>query len=445
MASGFSGRVSLADDCLTVTGPVALRGEVAPPGDKSISHRALLMAALAEGESRISNLGTGEDVRATAGLVSALGVELEWHSQTEVSVAGSGPEGMSESRRVIDCANSATTMRLGAGLLAGLPYLSVLTGDSSLRRRPMERVARPLSLMGAAVSTSPGGVAPMVVRGGRLRGIHYVLPVSSAQVKGAVLLAGLSAAGETVVEERSATREHTETMLSVLGAKVSIEHGAVAVSASRLAAFDARVPTDISSAAFFLLGAAMIPGSEVQAESVCLSPTRRAFMEKAGEMGARMGWEETASSLGQPYGKAWAAFQGRLQAFELSEAELPPLVDEVVILAAAACVAEGTTRIRGARELRTKETDRISTLAAELRKTGARIDEFEDGMDIRGLGRPPAPADYDSHGDHRIAMAASILACAAEGRSTVRGISAAAVSYPGFVSDLRRLAGADAA
>ncbi len=422
-----------------------LRGAVSPPGDKSISHRALLMAALADGESRISNLGTGEDVRATAGMVSSLGVQLEWHSPTEVSVEGSGLEGLSESRSVIDCGNSATTMRLGAGLLAGLPYLSVLTGDSSLRRRPMDRVARPLSLMGAAVSTSPGGVAPLVVKGGRLRGIRYVLPVPSAQVKGAVLFAGLSATGETVVEERLATREHTETMLSALGAKVSIQDRAVAVSASRLASFNAVVPTDISSAAFFLLGAAIIPGSEVQAESVCLSPTRRAFMDKAIEMGARMGWEETGSSLGQPYGKAWAEFRGRLQAFELAEAEIPPLVDEVVILAAAACIAEGTTRIRGARELRTKETDRISTLAKELRKTGARIDELEDGMEIQGLGRPPAPADYESHGDHRIAMAAAILSCAAEGRSTVRGISAAAVSYPGFVSDLRRLAGADAA
>jgi 3-phosphoshikimate 1-carboxyvinyltransferase len=436
-------RIRLEGDHLVVEGPVALSGSIRPEGDKSVSHRALLLAALAQGESRIANLGSGKDVASTARLLQSVGVSVQGFGSEEVVVIGSGGEGYLEPHRVIDCGNSATTMRLGSGFLAGIPYLCVLTGDASLRKRPMDRVAVPLSMMGAGVETSPGGVPPVMVRGGNLRAIDYDLPVPSAQVKGAILIAGLSARGRCVLRERYRSREHTETMLRALGADIQIDDGEVSLSASRLKSFSAAIPGDISSAAFFLIGACTIPGSSVRADKVVLSEARRKFAEVISVMGGDIAWDVEGECIGQPYGSVTAAHNGLLESVEIGAPEVPALIDEIVMLAFAACSARGTTKITGASELRTKESDRISHLACELRKTGASIEELPDGLVIEGIGGPPSPAEYDSHGDHRIAMAAAIAACAAGGRSVVSGIADAAVSYPNFVSDLIRLAGVE--
>ncbi len=431
--------VRLEGDSLVVEGPLSLSGVLRPRGDKSVSHRALLFAALAPGTSRISNLGSGGDVGSTLQMIRALGVAAELSLEGAVAVEGPGPENFSEPRHVIDCGNSATTMRLGCGLMAGLPYLSVLTGDASLRRRPMGRLVDPLRRMGATIATSPGDIAPLMVKGGRLRAIEYELPIPSAQLKGAILIAGLCAEGRTVVSERFASREHTETMLEALGASIEVRPGRISIAPSRLHPFEVRIPGDISSAAFFLVGATLLEGSEVRAEKVLLSPVRRKYLDVIASMGARVSYAEEGYELGQPYGYAATSYAGPLTSVEIGPPLVPALIDELVVLAAAACLAEGTTRISGAAELRGKETDRITDLACELRKTGARIEELPDGLVIEGLGASPRPANYDSHGDHRIAMATAILACAARGRSTVRGIEDSAISYPGFISDFVRL------
>ena len=442
MASDDDSRIRLDGDTLVVDGPVVLAGTIRPPGDKSVSHRALLMAAIAKGESRISNLSTGADVSSTMRFLKCLGVGLQ-SREALVVVEGRGLEGLAEPTRVIDCQNSGTTMRLGSGLVAGLPYLSVLTGDASLRRRPMDRVAVPLSSMGAAVNTSPGGVPPVMIRGRRLRGIEYELPVASAQVKGAILLAGLAAEGRTLVKEKYPTREHTEVMLKALGASVEIADGEICLEPSEVLPFHAEIPGDISSASFFLAGAAMIPNSTVEAENVVLTPVRKRFADILVSMGAEIVCDCRGEVLGQSFGTLRAQWNGSLGGFSIGAREIPSLIDEVVILATAACLARGTSLIKDAAELRTKESDRIAALARELSKTGAFIEERPDGLLIKGVNGPPVAAEYDSHGDHRIAMATAMLACASKGVSRVHGISACAVSYPEFVSELIRMAGSD--
>jgi 3-phosphoshikimate 1-carboxyvinyltransferase len=426
---------------LVVQGPVALVGSSTFPGDKSISHRALFLAALAKGRSVLRGLSDGRDVAASLALVEALGAGVEVVSTDPLTVVvdSPGPEGLSAPNHVIDCGNSATTMRIGAGLVAGIPQLFALTGDASLRRRPMERVAEPLELMGAAVALSPGGTAPMVLKGARLRGIAYDLPVASAQVKSMVLLAGIQARGRTIVRERFLTREHTEAMLTHLGAPVDIQEDGgrvISVEPCDFSGFDADIPGDISSAAFFLAGAAAVPGSRFEAKDVILTPSRKAFLDVLEAMGAQVSIAVTRAFMGQEVGDVTVGHAAELKGVEIEPARVPSLIDELVCLAAVACTARGKTSIRGAGELRHKESDRISALARELVKCGAEVAELDDGLEIRGKGGFVEPAKYDSHGDHRIAMAAAILACAARGRSEIGGVEAASVSFPGFVQTL---------
>lgn len=436
-------------DDLVVEGPRTFVGQGSFPGDKSISHRVLLMGAMARGRSVVSNLAEGRDVEATAGLVSSLGVAVEIGRTDRASgdegvgtkgleavIESGGVESLAPPQRVVDCKNSGTTMRMGAGLLAGLPHLAVLSGDASLKRRPMGRVAAPLQAMGAAVSLAPGGTAPMVVRGGRLKGVTWRPEVASAQVKGCLLLAGLMASGTTTVVEISKTREHTETMLAALGARVRIEDAAVSVEGSALRPFEAEIPGDISSAAFFLAGAAASPDSSYCAKGVVATPVRTAFLEVLKEMGARVEARLVAQVLGQPVADIEVGFADGLRGIEIDPQLVPALIDELVVLLAVACAASGTTVLRGAKELRAKESDRIAALATELPKCGAAVEELEDGLVVEGVGGPPRAAVYDSHGDHRVAMALAVLACLSQGRSVVRDIGVAAVSFPGFVEAL---------
>jgi 3-phosphoshikimate 1-carboxyvinyltransferase len=423
----------------TVTlGPIAaLRRDVRVPGDKSVSHRALLLSALAAGESRIAGLQAGLDVTATRRALEALGVGIRVEKGT-VAVEGVGVGGLSEPEDAIDCANSGTTMRLLAGILAGHPFLSVLTGDHSLRRRPMARVLDPLREMGAlALGRREDTRAPLVLRGGSLRSLTWLLPVSSAQVKSAVLLAGLHARGVSWVEEPELSRDHTERMLEAMGAEVVRKGLRVGVrGGGRLRPGQFSVPGDPSSAAFWAAAALVVPGSRVRVRGVGLNPTRTGFFRILQRMGAPVTLEVTGEEWGEPVGDVIAEY-GPLQGVVVEPAEVPAAIDEFPVLGAVAAVARGETEVRGAEELRHKESDRIDALAGELRKAGVAVETFPDGLRIRG-GRPLDPARFQSHGDHRLAMALGILALATPRGGVVEGADAADVSYPGFWRELLR-------
>jgi 3-phosphoshikimate 1-carboxyvinyltransferase len=428
---------------VVIAGGTPLRGRVRVPGDKSISHRALLFAALAEGTSRVRHLSSGGDVARTGALVDALGArvrELPGEDVT-VAVASPGVDALREPNAVVDCGNSGTTMRLGLGVLAGRPFHAVLTGDDSLVRRPMARVAEPLRAMGARVDGRDGGnFAPLAVRGGSLHAVRYELPVASAQVKSSLMLAGLQAAGTSEIVEPAPTRDHSERMLAAFGAPVTHdrESRTVRVEAGAPNAFELDVPGDPSSAAFFVVAACLTPGSDVVVEDVCLNPTRIAFVDVLARMGAEVEARVTGERAGEPVGEIHArasALRGTVVAGD----EVPSLIDEIPVLAVAAAFAEGVTEFHDARELRVKESDRIATVQQELSQLGVAVEPRPDGMLVRG-GRPRA-ATLKSHGDHRVAMAGAVAAVAIEGESIVRGWNAVAISYPAFADDLVALGG----
>jgi 3-phosphoshikimate 1-carboxyvinyltransferase len=414
-----------------------LRRDLTVPGDKSVSHRALLFSALAQGESRIEGLQAGLDVAATRRALEHLGVAIR-DEKGAVVVEGVGVGGFAEPDDAIDCANSGTTMRLLAGVLAGHSFLSVLTGDASLRRRPMARVLDPLREMGAlALGRQEDTRAPLVLRGGSLRALTWLLPVASAQVKSAVLLAGLHARGTTWVEEPELSRDHTERMLAAMGAEVVHEGRRVGVRGHpRLRAREFSVPGDPSSAAFWVAAALLVPGSRVRVRQVSLNPTRIGFFRILQRMGAPLLIEPTGDACGEPVGDVVAEY-GPLQGVSVDPAEVPSAIDEFPVLGAVAAVARGETEVRGAEELRHKESDRIDALAGELRKAGVKVETFPDGMRIAG-GRPLRPARFQSHGDHRLAMALGVLSLAIPGGGEVAGACAASVSYPGFWEELQR-------
>jgi 3-phosphoshikimate 1-carboxyvinyltransferase len=421
---------------LVVVGGRPLRGRLRVPGDKSISHRALLFAALATGQSRVTHLADGDDVRRTRGALECLGVSIR--GDGEVTVAARGVAGWREPETVVDCGNSGTTMRLLSGLLAGRPFLSVLTGDASLRSRPMARVAEPLRAMGAAVDGRDGGeYAPLAIRGGALHGRRFELPVASAQVKSAIILAGLQAEGVTEVHEPARSRDHTERMLAALGAPVRrLDDGRVAVEAGAPDPFELDVPGDPSSAAFFAVAASIVPGSHIVLEDLALNPTRIGFVAVLQRMGARVGIVPTGAALGEPVGDVTVE-AAPLRATEIAGDEIPSVIDELPALAVAAAYAEGTTAIRDAAELRVKETDRIGTIHQELTELGITATTQPDGLVIEGGA--PRSSRFKSHGDHRVGMAAAVAALGARGESTVRGWGAVATSYPGFGDDVARL------
>jgi len=434
---------------LAFTGPRPLRGRLRVPGDKSISHRALLFAALASGTSRLWGLADGDDVVRSRAAVEALGVKVRngagspaeavvagERAAPVVIVRGGGFDGLCEPEAILDCGNSGTSIRLLAGLLAGRPFHSVLTGDASIARRPMGRVVDPLRLMGARIDGRDGGrLVPLSIRGGGLVGMRHELAVASAQVKTALLLAGLQAEGASEVTEPALSRDHTERLLPAMGAPLRAVPGGVRVepAAGGLTAIDLAVPGDPSAAAFFVVGACITPGSDLVVEDVCLNPTRIGFVDVLRRMGADVEVVVKEERGGEPVGDIRAA-AGPLRATIVGGAEIPRVIDEIPALAVAAAFASGTTEVADAGELRVKESDRIGTIAQELSQLGITVETKPDGLVITG-GKPHAGL-LKSHGDHRIAMAAAIAANACDGPSTVRGWRAIASSYPGFATDL---------
>ena len=422
----------------------SLQGVVQVPGDKSISHRALLFGAIAEGTTRITGLLPAEDPLSTAACLRAMGVTISAiEAGQPVSVDGVGLDGLREPEDVLDCGNSGTTMRLMLGLLAGRAGRHfVLTGDGSLRRRPMQRVGGPLAQMGALISGRSGGnLAPLAIQGQQLRGATIRTPVASAQVKSALVLAALTATGDTTVIEAVQSRDHSERMLRAFGAQLSVGGpGLTEVTVTpgaRLRGQDVIVPGDISSAAFWLVAGAITPGADLTVQNVGLNPSRTGVLEVLAQMGARLELLNGREVAGEPVGDLRVT-HGPLKAFTIGADLIPRLVDEIPVLAVAACYAEGISRVSGAEELRVKETDRLAVMARQLGAMGARIEEFADGLTIEG-GVPLQGADVDSETDHRVAMSLAVAAQVAHGPTQLHRPEAAAVSYPGFWEDLERL------
>ncbi|GAA0888647.1 3-phosphoshikimate 1-carboxyvinyltransferase [Rhodanobacter soli] len=408
-----------------------LHGSVRVPGDKSVSHRALMLAAIAEGESRISGFLEGEDTRATAAVLAQLGVRIDTPSAGERVVHGVGLHGLRGTAQPLDCGNAGTGMRLLTGLLAGQAFDSTLVGDASLSKRPMRRVTDPLVLMGARIDTHDG-LPPLHVHGGQpLQGIRYELPVASAQVKSALLLAGLYAAGETEVIEPHPTRDYTERMLAAFGWPIAFAPGRAKVEGGHaLHATDVEVPADFSSAAFFLVAASIVPGSELRLPAVGLNPRRTGLLQALRLMGADITVEHEREAGGEPVGDL-VVRHAPLHGVELPEALVPDMIDEFPALFIAAAVVGGTTVIRGAAELRVKESDRIATMASGLRTLGAAIEETPDGAIIHG-GRLGG-GTVESHLDHRIAMSFAVAGLVATGPVQINDCSHVATSFPGFL------------
>jgi 3-phosphoshikimate 1-carboxyvinyltransferase len=422
-------------DAVSITPGRPLTGRVRVPGDKSISHRALLLAARGEGTSWLRRLSDGEDVRRTAVAMAVVGAAVTQDGPDAVRVDG-GLARLREPETPFDLGNSGTGMRLLAGWLAAFPWFAVLHGDAYLARRPMDRVAVPLRAMGATVDgRDRGRLPPLAVRGGGLRGIDYTLPVPSAQVKGAVLLAGLGADGPTTVREGAPVRAHTEELLQEAGARVEVSGGgrAVTVYPGPLAPLDLTVPGDPSQAAFWVVAACIVPGSDVTVEDVYVGRARAGFLDVLARMGADIETNRRGATTADIHVRS-----GPLHATDVGGDEVAALVDEIPVLAFAAACAEGVTTFADAAELAIKESDRIATTTAALRAFGARIEPRADGLVVGGGGRLHG-ADVDSAGDHRIAMAAAVGALAASEPSRVRGWGAVATSYPGFIADLAGL------
>jgi 3-phosphoshikimate 1-carboxyvinyltransferase len=423
---------------LTVEKSKGLSGQVEVPGDKSISHRALLLGAIAEGTSRICNFLSAADCLATLACAQALGVEVERDSETELIVQGRGLRGLMEPKDVLDCARSGTTMRLLAGILAGQPFYSVLTGSEQLRRRPMGRIAEPLRQMGATVlGRNDGRLPPLTILGGNLHGMEYKLPVASAQVKSAILLAGLYADGPTVIHEPGPARDHTERMLAAMGANIQHPTSNIKIQSSKLSSLDIRVPGDISSAAYFIAAGCLVPESKVTIEGIGVNPTRTGFLDALREMGADILVENQREVNGEPLADV-VVRAGDLRGIEVRGDQVPRMIDEFPILAVVASQAEGTTVVSDAAELRVKETDRIANIAAELRKLGAHIEERPDGFVVEGP-TPLAGTQVNSHGDHRLAMSLAIAGLVADGETIIEEAGCIGDSFPGFEETLRAL------
>jgi 3-phosphoshikimate 1-carboxyvinyltransferase len=433
---------------IVVQGGDPLRGRAALPGDKSISHRALLLGAIAGGTSHIDNFLPAADCLATLNAVGALGIEVEDPSPASLIVHGCGLHGLQEPEDVLDCVRSGTTMRLLAGILAGQPFASVLSGDLQLRRRPMARIAEPLRLMGATVLGRDGGrLPPLAIHGGDLHGIDYALPVASAQVKSALLLAGLYASGPTTVREPGPARDHTERMLLAMGAELDVAGmegdrtgpatAVRIVPGGSLRPLDLTVPGDFSSAAFLIVAATLVPGSEVTLEGVGVNPTRTGLLDVLQAMGASMTLENERAAGGEPVADV-VVRASELRGTEVSGPTVVRMIDEFPVLAVAATQAQGETLVRDAAELRVKETDRIATTVQELRHLGADIDPRPDGFVVHGP-TPLRGAPVDCHGDHRLAMALAVAGLVAAGETAVHDAGCIGDSFPGFETALAHL------
>ena len=418
-----------------------VRGVVRIPGDKSISHRYAMLAGIAEGTSRFHNFSAARDCQSTLDCMARLGCEWKRRAGEDdgtIEIHGQGPR-LKAPTQALDCGNSGSTMRMLSGILAGQPFTSELCGDESLSRRPMARIVKPLSEMGAKISSNEGGRPPLKIHGGPLQAIHYKPEVASAQVKTCVLFAGLFASGETVVEEPIRTRDHGEIALQAFGAEVERKGNVSLIrGGQRLRAIAAHVPGDLSSAAFFLCAAALFPGSQITLPGILMNPTRARLLDILIQTGLKV----SVAHLEEHQGELIGTIEARGSEWKggmIAGADTAALIDEIPVLAAIAAYSEAGLEVRDAKELRVKESDRIAAVAANLRKMGAQIEERPDGMKIPG-GQHLHGAELDSFGDHRIAMAFAIAALRAEGETTILNADAAGVSYPSFFEELRSVA-----
>jgi len=415
-----------------------IEGTIRPPGDKSISHRAALLNAVANGNARVSNFCVGDDRESMLRCLQGLGVQITPDPQCDVSgqpdcflIQGRGLQGLLEPTNTLDAGNSGTTMRLVTGLLAGQSFISVITGDDSLRRRPMGRVVGPLKEMGAQFMGREGdSLAPLAVRGGNLKAIDYTLPVPSAQVKSAVLIAGLYADGKTVVRSPSLSRDHTERMLKYLGGDIKVDGLVATVGRSEFNARDILVPGDVSSAAFWMVAGSAHPNAKIRLEGVGINPTRTGVISVLESMGANLSLENIREGEAEPIADI-VVESSNLQGVDIAGEIIPKVIDELPVLALAASLASGSTVIRDAAELRVKESDRISATVQGLSRLGVDIEEHEEGMVIRGAQKLVG-APVNSQGDHRIAMTMAIAGLIADGETAIHDAEAAAVSYPTF-------------
>jgi 3-phosphoshikimate 1-carboxyvinyltransferase len=425
---------------ITITPNHSLTGQCSVPGDKSISHRAVMFGAIAEGKSTIRGFLDGGDCRSTIHVMRGLGVQIDVLSPTELVVHGRGLDGLQEPNTVLDCGNSGTTIRLLTGLLAGQKFTSFLTGSDQIRRRPMGRIVKPLRGMGADImGRQDSNYAPLGIRPARLRGVEYDMPVASAQVKSCVLLAGLYANGLTVVREPGPARDHTERMLMAMSAPIHVNGNTVSSErpTTALTPLDITVAGDLSSAAFLLVAGAVTPGSHITIAGVGVNPTRTGIVDALLEMGASIIYENPREQAGEPVADLVVSFS-ELHAASFGGQQIVTMIDELPVLAVAATQAHGRTLIRDAGELRVKETDRIATTVSELRKMGARIEPTSDGFVIDGPTQLHG-APVESHGDHRLAMAMTIAGLVAEGETTVYESEVTADSFPGFELTLQAL------
>lgn len=435
---------------LTITPGRPLRGTITVPGDKSLTHRAIILTALAEGTSTISGYCQGEDCLNTMRAFQSLGVPITY-TPAEMTVRGKGFWGLTEPDSPIDCGNSGTGIRLLTGLLAGQDFFSVLTGDESIRRRPMGRVVKPLRKMGAVIGGRKGGeLAPLAITGSGLHGIDYTSPVASAQMKSSLLLAGLFAQGQTRYREPSLSRDHTERMFQFFGIPLTKEEGALVLEGRPSIGWRGvpiAIPGDFSAAAFFIVGATIVPGSDVTIRRVGMNPTRTGLMDVMRKMGADIQILDQREEAGEPVGDLRVK-SASLKGVTISSELIPKTIDEFPVLCVAAAVADGDTVISGAEELRVKESDRIATMSGELRAMGALIEEQPDGMIIRGLGqggengRLNATSSAQSHGDHRVAMSLAIGGLTAEQRMTIADTGCVNTSFPNFKEALTQLVSA---
>ncbi|MGC1372014.1 MAG: 3-phosphoshikimate 1-carboxyvinyltransferase [Candidatus Sulfotelmatobacter sp.] len=416
-----------------------LRGTVSLPGDKSISHRYAMLAAIADGPSRIENYSTGADCASTLQCLRSLGVKWERNKEDAgdvIQMEGSGPS-LAAPSQPLDCGNSGSTIRILSGIVAAQNFSSEMAGDESLSRRPMERVIAPLSAMGAKIQ-SQNGRPPLRITGAQLKGIHYRMLVASAQVKTSLLFAGLLAEGETIIEEPIRTRDHGELALRAFGATVDHKGNEMHIrGGQRVRGIEARIPGDISSAAFFLSAAALFPNSALIITNLLMNPTRARLLDILVQLGLRISITQLEEVHGELVGTVQAE-GGSLKGVTISGADAAALIDEIPVLAAIAPFTEQGIEVRDAKELRVKESDRIASIAANLRAMGAQVEEREDGLKIPGLQKVHG-AELESFGDHRIAMAFSIAALRAEGETLIRGSQSAAISYPAFFATLDQL------
>jgi 3-phosphoshikimate 1-carboxyvinyltransferase len=421
---------------------LALAGTIQVPGDKSISHRALMLGAIASGETIVRGLLLGEDPRSTAACFQACGADISPLNQQQVRVRGMGTGQLQEPEDVLNAGNSGTTMRLMLGILASQPdTFFTVTGDKSLRARPMDRVVQPLQSMGANIWGRQGNrLAPLAIAGKRLQPIQYHSPVASAQVKSCILLAGLTAEGQTTVIEPAVSRDHSERMLKAFGASIEVDPQQRSVTVSGPADLQGQtvvVPGDISSAAFWLVAGAIVPNSELVVKNVGVNPTRTGVLDALQQMEADMQLENQRTVAGEPV--ADIRIRGsQLQATKIAGDIVPRAIDEIPILTVAAVFAKGTTVIRDAAELRVKESDRLAGMAQQLHRMGAQINELPDGLEITG-GTPLQGAEVESYDDHRIAMSLAIAALNASGTTTIDGARSAAISYPNFLQTLQTI------